>query len=61
MTTAAVISLIKYHSNLDHCQSADDMQRALEEINDLLEREFPDIPEFDEDEYEDNVLIQMGR
>jgi hypothetical protein len=45
MTTANVISLIKYYSNLDNCDSADDMQRALEEINDLLEREFPDIPE----------------
>jgi hypothetical protein len=54
MTTADVISIIKYHSNLDHCQSADDMQRALEEIHDLLETEFPDIPEDGEDAEEDD-------
>lgn len=50
MTTAHVISTIKYLSNLDHCQSSEDMQYALEKINDLLETEFPDIPELDEDE-----------
>lgn len=63
MTTAHVISTIKYLSNLDHCQSSEDMQYALEKINDLLETEFPDIPELGEDEdgFDDDVLIKMGR
>jgi hypothetical protein len=40
-----LIANLKYLSNLDHCQSAEDMQNALEKINDLLENNFPNIEE----------------
>ncbi|NPV12845.1 MAG: hypothetical protein HPY57_13820 [Ignavibacteria bacterium] len=40
-----IIAKIKYLSNIDHVGSADDMQDALEEIYDLLDKHFPDIEE----------------
>lgn len=40
-----LISELKRLSNLDHCFSAEDMQSALEQINDRLNEEFPDISE----------------
>ncbi len=43
-----LIANLKYLSNLDHCQSAEDMQYALEKINDLLENNFPNILESDD-------------
>lgn len=36
---------ILYHSNLDHCGSCDDMQRALEDIQDLIKNEYPKLKE----------------
>lgn len=41
----AFISELKKLSNLDHCQSARDMQNALEKINDRLNEEFPGVLE----------------
>lgn len=40
-----LIANLKYLSNLDHCESAEDMQYALTKIYDLLENNFPEIPE----------------
>jgi hypothetical protein len=40
-----LIAELKRLSNLEHCQCAHDMQGALEDINDLLNAEFPDIDE----------------
>lgn len=45
-----IISQLKYLSNLEHCQSAEDMQYALEKISEILEREFKEIPSNNEDE-----------
>ena len=39
------IAELKKLSNLEYCQSAEDMQDALEKINDRLNQEFPDIEE----------------
>jgi hypothetical protein len=43
-----LIAKLKYLSNLDHCESAHDMQYALEEIHDLLQNNFPNINESDD-------------
>ena len=40
-----IIAKLKYLSNLEHCECAHDMQGALENINDLLNSEFPNIEE----------------
>lgn len=48
MTDEKLIARLKYLSNLDHCESAGDMQNALEEINDLLNEKYPQIQEEDE-------------
>ena len=40
-----LIANLKYLSNLDHCESAEDMQYALTKIYDLLENNFPNILE----------------
>jgi len=40
-----LIARLKYLSNTDNCQSAEDMQYALEKINELLGKEFPDVEE----------------
>lgn len=40
-----LLNKILYKSNLDHCQSADDMQNALEEINDLIKENHPNLKE----------------
>jgi hypothetical protein len=45
-----VIAKIKRLSNLDYCQSAEDMQNYLEEIQDLLNDRFPEVDEEDEEE-----------
>lgn len=50
MNEIEIIAKLKKMSNLDYCQSAEDCQYALEEINDLLNREFPDIEEEGEDD-----------
>ena len=42
-----VIAKLKKLSNLDYCGSADDMQNALERINDLLNELYPEIGEDD--------------
>jgi hypothetical protein len=39
------IAELKRLSNLDYCQCAEDMQYALEKINDRLNDEFPDVEE----------------
>ena len=36
---------ILYKSNTDYCQSAEDMQYALEEINELIKKSYPDLEE----------------
>ena len=36
---------ILYLSNTDYCQSAEDMQYALEDINELIKKSFPDLEE----------------
>jgi hypothetical protein len=36
---------ILYLSNTDYCQSAEDMQYALEDINELIKKYFPDLEE----------------
>jgi hypothetical protein len=45
---AELISKLKQLSNLEHCQSAEDMQDALETINDLLNKFYPEIDEPEE-------------
>jgi hypothetical protein len=40
-----LIARIKYLSNIDHCQSAEDLQYALEKIYDLIEKHHPEITE----------------
>lgn len=45
-----IISQLKYLSNLEHCQSAEDMQYALEKISEILEREFKEVPSNNESE-----------
>jgi hypothetical protein len=40
-----LIAELKKWSNLDYCQSAEDMQEALEVINYELNRHFPSIEE----------------
>lgn len=42
-----IIARLKYLSNLDYCQSAEDMQQALEDIQDFLNETFPSIKEED--------------
>jgi hypothetical protein len=42
-----IIARLKYLSNLDYWQSADDMQRVLEDIQDFLNETFPTIKEED--------------
>jgi hypothetical protein len=37
-----LLAKIKNLSNLDNCQSAEDMQNALEKINDLLQENYPE-------------------
>lgn len=39
------IAELKRLSNLDYCGSAKEMQEALEDINDKLNEQFPDIEE----------------
>jgi hypothetical protein len=39
------IAKLKTLSNLDYCESAEDMQDALEKINDLLNELYPEIEE----------------
>lgn len=36
---------ILYRSNLEHCGSCDDMQSALEDIQDLIKNEYPKLKE----------------
>ena len=43
-----LISKLKQLSNLEHCQSAQDLQDALETINDLLNMFYPEINEPEE-------------
>jgi hypothetical protein len=40
-----LIAELKYLSNTDRCFSAEDMQEALEKINDRLNEKFPEIEE----------------
>ena len=40
-----LITKLKTLSNLDYCQSSEDMQYALEEISDLLNELYPEIEE----------------
>ena len=40
-----LIAKLKTLSNLAYCQSSEDMQDALEQINDLLNEEYPEIEE----------------
>jgi hypothetical protein len=40
-----LIANLKFLSNLDNCESSDDMQYALTKIYDLLENNFPNILE----------------
>jgi hypothetical protein len=40
-----LIAELKLLSNLDHCESSEDMQNALEKISKLLNEEFPDVNE----------------
>jgi 5S rRNA maturation endonuclease (ribonuclease M5) len=40
-----LLKKILYKSNLDHCGSAEDMQYALEEINDLIKKHHPNLEE----------------
>ena len=46
------ITELKRLSNIDYCESAGDLQDNLEKINDMLNKEFPNI---DEDGDEDEV------
>jgi hypothetical protein len=39
------VARLKRLSNLDYCESAGDMQDALEKINDYLNQQFPSIME----------------
>lgn len=43
--TEEIITKLKHLSNLENCQSASDMQDALEDINDLLNEHYPQINE----------------
>jgi hypothetical protein len=43
-----IVAKLKQLSNLDYCQSAEDMQYRLEEINDILNAEYPEIEESEE-------------
>ena len=47
-TMKEIIAKLKQLSNLDYCQSAEDMQYRLEEINDILNTEYPEIEESEE-------------
>jgi len=40
-----LLKKILYKSNLEHCGSAEDMQDALEEINDLIKKHHPNLEE----------------
>jgi hypothetical protein len=40
-----LIAKLKTLSNLNYCQSSEDMQDALEQINDLLNESYPEIEE----------------
>lgn len=40
-----LIAKLKTLSNLNYCQSSEDMQDALEQINDLLNELYPEIEE----------------
>ena len=51
-----IISKLKFLSNTDHMCSADEMQGALEEINELLNEVFPDVVESDTDILETMVI-----
>jgi hypothetical protein len=42
------IAEIKRLSNIDYCESAEDLQYALVKINDRLNKEFPNIAEAEE-------------
>ena len=56
-----IISKLKFLSNTDHMCSADEMQGALEEINELLNETFPDVVESDTDILETMVIeIPIG-
>ena len=43
--TDTLLEELLYLSNLDYCQSSDDMQNHLEKINDLLKKEFQKLKE----------------
>jgi len=51
-----IISKLKFLLNTDHMCSADEMQGALEEINELLNEVFPDVIESDTDILEPMVI-----
>lgn len=48
MSEVELLKKILYKSNLEHCGSAEDMQYALEEINDLIKKHYPNLEESDE-------------
>ena len=48
ITNKELLSHIKYLSNLDYCQDADDLQNHLEKINDLITIHQPKLIEIDE-------------
>ena len=42
-----ILAKIKYLSNTDYCQSAGDIENALEDIFELIENNYPEIEELE--------------
>jgi hypothetical protein len=63
LTIKQVIARLKSLSNLDRCESAEDMQSSLEAIAECLNAKFPSIPEesalddSDQDDGDDEIRI----
>jgi len=51
--TDNILSNILRLSNLDYCQSAGDMQDALQEIHDLISDQYPELEEADDEADDD--------
>ncbi len=49
MTKKEALIRILRLSNLDYCECSKDLQRNLEEIHDLITKEFPTLEEYTED------------
>lgn len=48
MEKEIILAKILKLSNLDYCQSAEDMQNALEKINDLITEDYPNLKEIED-------------